>query len=195
MPSTTIRYPRLPENSREFSRDYPPGFGPGEPNYEPDHLRHRPGDDWQIGGRPYDPEDRGPYGAPGWSPDTRTGRHRRGELPDPPAESDSPHFSRPREEAFERYMRFSEPLASAHDQDRAAMDGPGRTVALLKRILNWLIAVIRGPEPVGAAQRPEGEYNLRRNPSNPPRPTSQYLQLWEARFDACHHASGNEVAL
>lgn len=195
MPSSTIRYPRLPENSREFLRDYPPGFGPGEPSFEPDLLRHRPGDDWQIGGRPFDPADRGPYGSPGWRPDTRTGRHRRGELPDQPAEPEPYRFSRPREEAFERYMRFSEPLASAHDRDRADMDGPGRTVALLKRILHWLIAVIRGPEPARPTEEPECDFSLRRIPPNPPRPPSPYIQIWEARFDACHPASGNEVAL
>lgn len=56
---------------------------PASPHYEPPHLRHRPGDTWQIGGKPTDPEDPGPFGSSGWRPDSRTGRHRRDELPDP----------------------------------------------------------------------------------------------------------------
>ncbi|MFC3493283.1 hypothetical protein [Glycomyces rhizosphaerae] len=40
--------------------------------------------------RPIDPLDPGPYGSPDWYPDTRTGRHRRGELPDTPCEDISP---------------------------------------------------------------------------------------------------------
>ncbi|MEV3938746.1 hypothetical protein AB0K52_22585 [Glycomyces sp. NPDC049804] len=57
---------------------------PWSPRYEPDHLRHKPGDDWLIDkNRPYDVLDPGPFGAPGWFPDRRTGRHRRDELPDP----------------------------------------------------------------------------------------------------------------
>lgn len=57
---------------------------PSSPYYEPDHLRHEPGDDWLIdGARPYDVLDPGPFGSPGWFPDRRTGRHRRDELPDP----------------------------------------------------------------------------------------------------------------
>jgi hypothetical protein len=60
---------------------------PRSPRYEPPHLRHRPGDTWIIDReRPHDPLDPGPYGSPGWYADTRTGRHRRGELPDPPRE-------------------------------------------------------------------------------------------------------------
>ncbi|GLI41073.1 hypothetical protein GALLR39Z86_09230 [Glycomyces algeriensis] len=39
---------------------------------------------WRIGEKPHDPLDPGPYGTPGWQPDPRRGRRRRGELPDPP---------------------------------------------------------------------------------------------------------------
>jgi hypothetical protein len=61
-----------------------PDSDPASPRYEPDHLRHKPGDDWLIDrARPYDVLDPGPFGSPGWFPDRRTGRHRRGELPDP----------------------------------------------------------------------------------------------------------------
>ncbi|GAA2138875.1 hypothetical protein [Glycomyces algeriensis] len=56
---------------------------PASPRYEPPHLRHQPGDTYEIGGKPDDPDDPGVFGSPGWQPDTRTGRHRRGELPDP----------------------------------------------------------------------------------------------------------------
>jgi hypothetical protein len=61
---------------------------PRSPRNEPPHLRHRPGDTWIIDrDRLHDPLDPGPYGSPGWYADKRTGRHRRGELPDPPNES------------------------------------------------------------------------------------------------------------
>jgi hypothetical protein len=61
-----------------------PDSDPSSPRYEPDHLRHKPGDTWIIDrSRPYDVHDPGPFGSPGWFPDHRTGRHRRDELPDP----------------------------------------------------------------------------------------------------------------
>lgn len=67
-----------------------PDSDPRSPRYEPPHLRHRPGDTWVIDReRPYDPLDPGPFGSPGWYPDERTGRHRRGELPDD-AEHEAP---------------------------------------------------------------------------------------------------------
>lgn len=73
-----------------------PESDPRSPRYEPPHLRHQPGDTWIIDRhRPHDPLDPGPYGAPGWFPDNRTGRHRRGELPDP-APDDSPARPQPR---------------------------------------------------------------------------------------------------
>lgn len=66
-----------------------PESDPRSPRYEPPHLRHRPGDTWIIDrDRPHDPHDPGPFGSPDWSPDTRTGRHRRGELPDPHREAE-----------------------------------------------------------------------------------------------------------
>jgi hypothetical protein len=48
--------------------------------------RHRPGDTWMIGGKPHDPDDPGVWPwkpDPNYKRDRRTGRHRRGELPDP----------------------------------------------------------------------------------------------------------------
>jgi len=61
-----------------------PDSDPRSPRYEPPHLRHQPGDTWIIDReRPRDPLDPGPFGSPGWRPDERTGRHRRGEVPDP----------------------------------------------------------------------------------------------------------------
>jgi hypothetical protein len=61
-----------------------PASNPASPCYEPPHLRHRPGDTWIIDrSRPHDPDDPGSFGSPGWRPDSRTGRHRRDELPDP----------------------------------------------------------------------------------------------------------------
>ncbi|WP_199044174.1 hypothetical protein, partial [Glycomyces salinus] len=86
------------ETSAEFDWDHPEN-DPSHPRYEPPHLRHRPGDTWQIGGKPFDIDDTGPYGNPLWRPDRRTGRHRRGELPDPlPPESapePEPEYSPP----------------------------------------------------------------------------------------------------
>ncbi|MFC3492948.1 hypothetical protein [Glycomyces rhizosphaerae] len=69
-----------------------PESDPSSPRYEPPHLRHQPGDDWEIGGKPYDPDDPGPFGSYGWRPDPRTGRHRRGELPDPLPPNDTARF-------------------------------------------------------------------------------------------------------
>jgi hypothetical protein len=76
---------------------------PASPRYEPPHLRHKPGDEWMIGGKAYDPDDPGPFGSPGWRPDRRTGRHRRGERPDPippwewqPGDPEPPDFARTR---------------------------------------------------------------------------------------------------
>lgn len=66
-----------------------PDSDPRSPRYEPPHLRHQPGDTWIIDRqRPHDPLDPGPYGSLGWYIDQRTGRHRRGELPDPPSETE-----------------------------------------------------------------------------------------------------------
>jgi hypothetical protein len=39
---------------------------------------------WRVGEKPHDPLDPCPYGVPGWRPDPRRGRRRRGELPDAP---------------------------------------------------------------------------------------------------------------
>ncbi|WP_205325987.1 hypothetical protein [Glycomyces sp. YM15] len=72
-----------------------PESDPRSPRYEPPHLRHRPGDTRIIDRkRPHDPLDPGPFGSPDWRPDTRTGRHRRGELPDPPRQAE-PNQPRP----------------------------------------------------------------------------------------------------
>jgi hypothetical protein len=80
-----------------------PDSEPVSPRYEPMWLRHKPGDTWMIGGKPFDPDDPGPYGNPRWRPDRRTGRHRRGEQPDPippwdrqPGDPPSPDFARTR---------------------------------------------------------------------------------------------------
>lgn len=64
MTSTTIRYPVLPENNQKRARVHPLGFGLNEPHHEPDHLRHRPGETFEIGGKPHDPNNSGPYGTP-----------------------------------------------------------------------------------------------------------------------------------
>ena len=97
-----------------------PESDPRSPRYEPPHLRHRPGDTWIIDrDRPHDPLDPGPYGAPDWYPDNRTGRHRRGELPDAPCEDEAPR-SRP-----DRAHRPSPgPTSEGAERSRPS---PGRT--------------------------------------------------------------------
>jgi hypothetical protein len=79
-PDSPGAYRYDPDSSDPTIRD----SDPRSPRYEPPHLRHRPGDTWIIDrDRLHDPLDPGPYGSPGWYADKRTGRHRRGELPDP----------------------------------------------------------------------------------------------------------------
>jgi hypothetical protein len=77
--SGAYRFQHSPDLCDQSARE----SDPASPRYEPPHLRHQPGDTYEIGGKPADPEDPGVFGSPGWRPDTRTGRHRRGELPDP----------------------------------------------------------------------------------------------------------------
>jgi hypothetical protein len=139
---TTIRYSGVPENShsgdmlhrdsgdfadsgradrpeRPADSDRPwrhPDADPSSPCYEPDHLRHQPGDTWIIDrARPHDPDDPGPFGSPGWYPDKRTGRHRRNErpdpLPEPEAESDSSGGEAPPDRP--RRSRFDSDRSSA----------------------------------------------------------------------------------
>ncbi len=106
-----------------------------------------------IGGKPADPHDPGPYGSPGWYQDRRTGRHRRGELPDPLAHapSEAPHrFDPLRESAWDDFLADSEPLAAAH---REPFGRPGRQTAfereaggallLWVRLVQWLLAVVK----------------------------------------------------
>jgi hypothetical protein len=80
-----------------------PDSDPRSPRYEPPHLRHRPGDTWIIDrDRPDDPLNPGPSGSPGWYADKRTGRHRRGELPDPPVDGRRPSLGPFRDGTGER---------------------------------------------------------------------------------------------
>jgi hypothetical protein len=97
-----------------------PESDPRSPRHEPPHLRHQPGDTWIIDrDRPADPLDPGPFGSPDWRPDNRTGRHRRGELPDPPAETEP---TRPRSE---RATRPSPGPASEGAEERRPSPGRG----------------------------------------------------------------------
>ncbi len=144
-----------------------PETDPANPRYEPPHLRHQPGDHWEIGGKPYDADGPGPYGTPGWYQDQRTGRHRRGELPDPlPAEQDRPspsprgrrrlgteadephRFDRLREDAWDRWLIDSTPLAAAHhtpSRRRSAMAREaGLGWALWISLARWLVALLAG---------------------------------------------------
>lgn len=120
--------------------------------HEPRHLRHRPGDDWEIGGRPHDPADPGPYGSPGWQQDRRTGRHRRGELPDPlPSDDQRPRreprprpepyrFDKLREDAWDRFLTVSAPLAAAHTTPHPHQRSVrGRQAGLVWAVWNLLV--------------------------------------------------------
>jgi hypothetical protein len=94
--------------------------------------------------RPRDFYDRGPYGTPGWRPDPRTGRHRRGERPDPiPAPATKEDYeARLREIAFERFIRKSAGLAAAHvshRKRRTNLKTAARAVQLLRTFLGRLL--------------------------------------------------------
>lgn len=126
--------------------------------------RHRKGDTHLIGGKPHDPLDPGPWlwkADPSYQRDQRIGRHRRGELPDPPrrARRPRPHrepldcreaarepasfpgpvrepvapLGRLREDAWDRFLHHSAELAEAHRKPRkSGASGPAR------RLLNRL---------------------------------------------------------
>jgi hypothetical protein len=94
MALTTIRYSGLPGNSQSGANS---GRRPGLPAY----LEQVVYDE-----RPRDPFDPGPYGSPGWYADKRTGRHRRGELPD--------NFGKLREDAWTSFLIDSDELYQAH---------------------------------------------------------------------------------
>ncbi|WP_026923428.1 hypothetical protein [Glycomyces arizonensis] len=215
-----------------------PDSDPASPRYEPPHLRHQPGDTWEIGGKPHDPEDPGPYGTPGWYQDRRTGRHRRNELPDPipPWETDehdqvepvpshqaepdrpspSPHrrywndtdephrFSRLREDAWDRWLIDSEPLAEAHHHTGTAKGGPLATALL--RAFGWIVALLTGaratehesarpvaPEPTADPHRAPADPPLPR-PLPGPRTGNGYIGSWETAFDARHAVVGGGLA-
>ncbi|GAB3659383.1 hypothetical protein [Glycomyces tarimensis] len=203
-----------------------PESDPANPRYEPPHLRHRPGDTWEIGGKPHDPEDSGPYGASGWYQDRRTGRHRRGELPDPlPPERDRPgpaprghrrhlpepasdhraeepyRFSRLREDAWDRWLIDSEPLARAHIRRPEPERASGRLIAALIRFARWTAALCSGSHhaeaaPAQAAPETESPLSLRGTPANPPlpRPRAGYIDSWERAFDARRPVAGGGLA-
>lgn len=205
MSSTTIRYSGVPENSH--SRDVASDHTTDIAAYSDITMRFRAA--LEAERRPHDPIDPGPFGSPGWFPDRRTGRHRRGELPDPltreeieespenqewadnaeallerrtrrrpfpgprepesepadggerseppggrsrpaprPApEPDEPYrFSRMREQAWERFLTKSEPLAAAHTGrlDRSALEREcGPTIGRFVRLVKWIGSVVK----------------------------------------------------
>ncbi|WP_026923232.1 hypothetical protein [Glycomyces arizonensis] len=226
-----------------------PDSDPASPRYEPPHLRHQPGDTWEIGGKPHDPEDPGPYGTPGWYQDGRTGRHRRNELPDPlPPEqerprptpryrprfwtrpepeasaertertdhsehtehNENPHqFTRLQEDAWDRWLIDSAPLAAAHAQRSAHGHDHGRTVTAFLLVLRWVIAVFgsrtakTAPEPVDPHDEATDEATAPtpdpgRTSTKPPRPQpytgNGYIHTWEVRFDARHPITGGGLS-
>ncbi|WP_205324581.1 hypothetical protein [Glycomyces sp. YM15] len=92
---------------------------------------------WRTGEKPYDPLDPGPYGTPGWQPDPRRGRRRRGELPDP----------LPEERRSERgpFEWRSEPLSSPPAERRGKSPGRG-----------WF----ESPDPARARPEPEAPHDF-----------------------------------
>jgi hypothetical protein len=92
---------------------------------------------WRIGEKPYDPLDPGPYGTPGWQPDPRRGRRRRGELPDPVPE-ETQDFSPMREAAYREFLRDSEELHLAHLRPPQ----PNRVLVYLTWYLRVVIAIL-----------------------------------------------------
>lgn len=115
--------------------------GPGKSN------RHRKGDTYVIGGKPYDPQDPGPWlwkADADYRPDRRTGRHRRGGLPDPIRERRRPRpypepaysFGKLREDAWARFIAHSAVLAEART-------APARR-SRAKRLLRRLLALVTG---------------------------------------------------
>ena len=159
-----------------------PESDPSSPRYEPPHLRHQPGDDWEIGGKPYDPDDPGPYGNPLWRPDTRTGRHRRGELPDP--------ISPPERTDTERPAPPSD--ATDDDEDQAGRQG-GQSGARLPiapdrprpsprdRSRFWSEADSNASEP--AMRDPHVDHAVRNRDLGPSEPPYQFSKLREAAWD------------
>lgn len=131
MASTTIRYSGLPGNRRSGANS---NRRPGVPAYLEQVLYAFSADE-----RPNDPHDPGPYGSPGWSVDKRTGRHRRGEIPDPPSETkprasnerrsrfwpeeddgQRHYFGKLREDAWTAFLADSDELFQAHHAPAAS---------------------------------------------------------------------------
>lgn len=123
-----------------------------------DSNRHRKGDTYLFGGKPHDPLDPGPWlwrADPEFQPDRRTGRHRRGELPDPIPEPRRPRphpepaatFDKLREDAWHRFLDQSQVLAAAHTTPRKPTLAARlrttlrRTVRHLTRIPRALITI------------------------------------------------------
>jgi hypothetical protein len=162
-----------------------PESDPSSPRYEPPHLRHQPGDDWEIGGKPYDPDDPGPYGNPLWRPDTRTGRHRRGELPDPISPPERTHAERP--------APPSDAAADAADDDDQAGGQGGQSAARLPiapdrprpsprdRSRFWSEADSNAPEPT--MRDPHLDHTVRNPDFGPSEPPYQFSKLREGAWD------------
>jgi hypothetical protein len=125
MASTTIRYSGLPGNRQSGANS---NRRPGVPSYLEQVVYAAAADE-----HPHDPLDPGPYGSPGWHADKRTGRHRRGELPDPPSEKKPSasgyrrsrfwpeaddgqryYFGKLREDAWTDFLIDSDELFQAH---------------------------------------------------------------------------------
>ncbi|MEV3937776.1 hypothetical protein AB0K52_17565 [Glycomyces sp. NPDC049804] len=111
-----------------------------------DSNRHRKGDTYLIGGKPYDPLDPGPWlweADPAFQSDRRTGRHRRGELPDPrrprPYPEPAVTFGKLREDAWTRFLDHSAVLAQAQLEPRRE----GRFKAALLRALRRITSALR----------------------------------------------------
>jgi len=106
---------------------------------------------YQFRTAPYDSQDPGPWlwrTSPTYQRDTRTGRHRRDEAPDPLLQTPNHQVVVIRELAWARFLESSAPLAQAHISTRAPLR------KRFTRALRRAAAILRGaPSPTPAQSR------------------------------------------
>lgn len=108
---------------------------------------------------------------------------------DPPA-----RFTALQEDAWERWLIDSEPLAAAHRHKAWGNRGRGSATAFVTRLIRWVAAVLAGS---GAIEKSEIRHDLvpalhRKPPTAPlplPRTGDGRIGGWELRFDARHPAA------
>ncbi|MCH7229650.1 hypothetical protein L0U85_02055 [Glycomyces sp. L485] len=106
-------------------------------------------------------------------------------------------FSNLREDAWDRWLVDSEPLAAAHTSTFSATEREcGRTIAALLRLVRWIVVVLKGPEAAAPSDSPANTnpVDMRHVPANRPSPhprsEAPYVLQWERHFDQLHPAVG-----